>query len=377
GGQLLEVTTHPTSSIFAAALINGEAVSLDSPEEEGDELFRIKEHKKSCRSLDFSMDGSVLYSASRDRTWMALDVSTGKVLHHELQSHEKGINRIRCLNDRIFATGDDQGVVKIWDQRSHKEVQSYHDNEDFISNFAFQAQKKQLLAAGGDGYLSVFDIRKPNLVARSDNLDDELLSVQIIKNGKKAVVGTQDGVLAFFNYGDWGDINDRFVGHPSSVDALCKVDEDTVLSGSSDGMIRVCGLLPNRMYGIVGAQDMPVECLTLDHSRQWLLSLGHDALVRFWDVNFLTNEEVVDEEEEEEEEKEKEEREGSGAAHPSPNNEVSGKKRVADEVEEDIKSLEPPKPFMSNKKKRKAARQEAKEQAKKDIQDKGSFFSDL
>lgn len=45
--------------VYASSLsYPSEAVSLDSPEEEGDELFRIKEHKKSCRSLDFSMDGS-------------------------------------------------------------------------------------------------------------------------------------------------------------------------------------------------------------------------------------------------------------------------------------------------------------------------------
>ncbi|RKP15012.1 WD40-repeat-containing domain protein [Piptocephalis cylindrospora] len=368
GDQALEVATHPSSSLFAASLINGEVVCLSYPpdpdtssvdeedSEKGQEAFRIKEHKKSCRSLDFSMDGA-------DRSWNSVDVSTGKIIHSELRSHEKGINRIRCLNERMIATGDDDGVVKIWDQRTHQAVQTYHDNEDFISSFAFQPQKKQLLAAGGDGYLSVFDIRKPNLVARSDNLDDELLSVQIIKNGKKVVVGTQDGVLAFFTYGNWGDINDRFVGHPSSVDALCKVDEDTVLSGSSDGLIRVCGLLPNRMYGVVGAQDMPVECLTMDHSRQWLLSLGHDDLVRFWDVKFLTHEE-------DEQCEEQGDTLATGEATES-------KKRSVEGEPQDVSKPGPANDLLPSKKKKKAARIEAKERTEKAVQDQASFFSDL
>ncbi|KAI0237056.1 WD repeat-containing protein jip5, partial [Massospora cicadina] len=67
-------------------------------------------------------------------------------------------------------------------------------------------------------------------------LEDELLSVALVKDGKKAVVGTQNGVLNLFTWGDWGDLSDRFMGHPESVDAVVKFDEDTVVTGSSDGI---------------------------------------------------------------------------------------------------------------------------------------------
>ena len=53
-------------------------------------------------------------------------------------------------------------------------------------------------------------------------------------------------------------------GHPSSVDALAAFDEDTVLSGCQDGLIRVIGILPNKMLGVVGEHgDYPVERLAL------------------------------------------------------------------------------------------------------------------
>jgi hypothetical protein len=45
-------------------------------------------------------------------------------------------------------------------------------------------------------------------------------------------VGSQTGVLNIFTYGDWGDISDRFPGHPESVDALVKCDEDIVFTGT-------------------------------------------------------------------------------------------------------------------------------------------------
>lgn len=37
------------------------------------------------------------------------------------------------------------------------------------------------LLISGDGYLSTWDIRKPDVAAMSDNMEDELLSVKLLK----------------------------------------------------------------------------------------------------------------------------------------------------------------------------------------------------
>ena len=58
------------------------------------------------------------------------------------------------------------------------------------------------------------------------------------------------------------------VGHPASVDALAEFDADTLLTGSSDGVIRIVSILPNKMLGVVGEHDAyPVERLSLSHDR--------------------------------------------------------------------------------------------------------------
>lgn len=68
--------------------------------------------------------------------------------------------------------------------------------------------------------------------------------------------GSQEGMLSIFDLADIQDISDRFPGHPSSVDALVAVTEDMVLTGSSDGVIRVLSILPNKM---LGALEMNVK----------------------------------------------------------------------------------------------------------------------
>ena len=83
-----------------------------------------------------------------------------------------------------------------------------------------------------------------------------------MKRGRKVVCGSQEGVLDIFDYSDIEDISDRFPGHPASVDALLALDDDIVMTGSSDGLIRIISILPNKMLGVVGQHsDWPVERL--------------------------------------------------------------------------------------------------------------------
>lgn len=104
------------------------------------------------------------------------------------------------------------------------------------------------------------------LEARSENAEDELLSVVTTKQGRKIVCGSQSGILSLYSWGAWNDCSDRFPGHPASVDALVRLDEDTVVTGSSDGLIRIVSILPNKMLGIVGEHaEYPIERLGEGH----------------------------------------------------------------------------------------------------------------
>lgn len=120
----------------------------------------------------------------------------------------------------------------------------------------------------------IFKHQPPSLVPSlcslrtEDDADDELLSAAVIKGGRKVIAGTQSGVLNIYSWGAMNDCSDRFPGHPESVDSLVKFDEDTILTGSSDGAIRIVNVQPNRLLGLVGTHtDLPIECLSLSTDR--------------------------------------------------------------------------------------------------------------
>ena len=107
------------------------------------------------------------------------------------------------------------------------------------------------MASCADGPLSAIDSRRWSLVGRSIGIDDELLSVSVVNNGKVAVAGTQSGVLMLYEMGSDAP-PEPFRGHPESVDAMLSVDDSMIVTGSSDGLIRVVQIRPNSLLGLVG-----------------------------------------------------------------------------------------------------------------------------
>jgi len=210
-------------------------------------------------------------------------------------AHSSGINCLSTIKHHLLVSGDDAGVIKLWDIRQQKSTLEWRDNVDFISDFDYHEDKHAIVATSGDGTLSVYDVRKARKpIGLSENQDDELLSVQICKGGKKVVVGSQSGVLSIFTWGQFLDSTDRMPGHPNSVDSLCKVDDETLLTASSDGIIRKISILPNNFLSVVGAHEegLPAEKVVLDSTGTFAASCGHEPVVKIWNINEEFTEEL-------------------------------------------------------------------------------------
>ena len=328
--QPFDVGFHPNSQIFVAGLITGEVEiwERDAARDAARKLKTVRCHDAACRTLAFVNDGALLLTGSSDRSILATDVATSKPLARLTNAHKAAVNRIISIDAHTIASGDDDGVVKVWDTRQQTACGQFAPFVDFVSDMAHvpmgagagetapgvsavdpaapgtsaagaaagaasaaAAHPGTLVATSGDGTVGHLCLRSWKALGQSDTLDDELLSVCVMKRGKKALAGSQMGVLHVFDYGEWEEPSDRFPGHPSSIDAIVKVDEDTVLTGSSDGIIRVIGVLPNKMLGVVGEHgDMPVERMALSLDRMALATASHDHTIKLWDVKDLFEE---------------------------------------------------------------------------------------
>ncbi|CAE6531914.1 unnamed protein product [Rhizoctonia solani] len=268
--EVFDLAFNPKHDIVYAGLLSGH-VKAFSYDDEGTCIpkFDTRPTKKTARSLTTDSDGLELYSVSKDR------------------SIQSAINRVTRFMS-MLATGDDNGVIKLWDPRQISPIRSYTHHFDFISDFLWLQDKKHLITTSGDGTLSVIDVRsgKTEPFAHSEDQDDELLSIASIKDGKKVAVGTQTGIISLWNRSSgWGDCVDRMKGHPHSVDALATLSEDVIVTGSSDGLVRVVQVLPNKLLGVIADHGtFPIERLRTDRNGAWLGSVSHDNVLKLTDV---------------------------------------------------------------------------------------------
>jgi WD40 repeat protein len=201
----------------------------------------------SCRAIIFADNGKSLYSgstagdlaridteivctftakpSSKSVLWRVPDASYEKSPIHVL--HEMKSEESTSVTNGLIVTGDDAGGVRVWDPRllcaaNGKKSQpgrkpagcvySWKEHEDYISCIENSADGLTLLASSADCTLSIYDLRmaklgqhqhvdKEKIVRRSDDQEDELLSLKIMKHGKKVVCGTGEGILSVFSWG--------------------------------------------------------------------------------------------------------------------------------------------------------------------------------
>ncbi|KAL1658437.1 WD40-repeat-containing domain protein [Schizophyllum commune] len=342
GSQIFDLVFHPQEPTIYTALLTGH-VKAFGYDAQGALVpsFSLRVSKRSCRGLDLGKgaDTGKVYVVGKGKAIHTIDTSIGKVSETRAGAHESAINRVKCLTSWLLSTGDDDGVIKLWDPRQRESTRSYTQHFDYITDFLWLEDKKHLVATSGDGSLSVMDVRAKTLkpIAHSEDQEDELLSIGLIAGGTKAVVGTQMGVLSIFNRSSgWGDCVDRVPGHPQSIDALCTLPDlsdigvdttRTVLTGSSDGFVRAVQVLPTKLLGVVADHgEWPVERVAVGqaptpefhavsgdakgkgkateedeeestNAKYWVGSVGHDESLRLTSLEAFFKEGGVDVEE--------------------------------------------------------------------------------
>ncbi|XP_059439916.1 WD repeat-containing protein 55 [Corylus avellana] len=295
GGLAFDIDFHPSKELVTTGLINGD-LHLYSYAANAlpQRLLKVRAHTGSCRAVRFIEGGSAIATCSTDCSILTTDVETRSPKLRLEDAHGDAINRLINLDKTTIATGDDEGCIKVWDTRQRSCCNSFDAHCDYISDITFYSEgsKVKLLATSGDGTLSVCDLRKNKVQAQSEFSEDELLSVVIMKkNGRqddwKVVCGSQTGTLLLYSWGCFKDCSDRFIGlSPNSIDALLKLDEDTIITGSENGLISLVGILPNRIIQpIAEHSEYPVERLAFSYDRKFLGSIAHDQMLKLWDLH--------------------------------------------------------------------------------------------
>lgn len=285
---VVDLSFHSDQNLLAVATVTGDILLYRCSNDANELVNTLEVHTKACRTVEFTSDGKSLVSSSRDKSIVLTDAETGKMKRFWDDAHPEPIYSMTLVDDNMFATGDDEGTVSLWDlrQRDAKPIFSLKEVEDYITCLQ-PLQHKYLLATSGDGYLTTLSIPGKALYVQSEPYEEELTSVGVFRNESKLIVSSSKGNFYAFNWGQFGYHCDAFTCPMSPIARMIPITERIAVTAGEEGILRAMHVVPGRVLGIVGQHSLGVEAMDINYSGELIASSSHDNDIKFWNIKFF------------------------------------------------------------------------------------------
>lgn len=275
------IASHITEPILCAGLTEGGAVVSNLKDVRDGVTFDPNCYTtlflpSSCHAVELQpvTENPYLF-ASTEADMRVIDIERKQSVHHyeipELDENVRRANVLKAIEPSILLAGDDSGGMHLFDIRTPfktKVSASVLEQGDYISSIEkVEAYDTcAILSSSGDGTLCAYDLRtrgrtsEIKLQYATEGRNDDLLSLAILPKSDLIVCGTLSGALNLYNLrfldstanADAVAHVDRMHGHPECVNAILPTLHDgVVVTGSSDGIVRVVDVIKKNLLGIL------------------------------------------------------------------------------------------------------------------------------
>ncbi|KAL9644772.1 hypothetical protein ABK040_012426 [Willaertia magna] len=304
--NIFSVNFHPKLNLISLGLINGETkiykYSIDKP---NTLLATFNNHKESVRKVCFSDNGKLLYTASSDRALGVIDCKQAKVKYSIKDAHGVPISTFIVIDDNTVVTGDDEGLVRIWDTRQRYCAKEFNEHGDYISGFDYSPQHNKLFCCSADGSISVMSLNGKNSkgIGVTLGVNDDYTGILCLKDGKDVIAAGASGTIYHYDHEQLYESKRNMKSFVKSISCLLQVNETTYCYGSDDGDILAHSLQTGKRMRMCDGMDSPILDMSISRDAKYIASCSFET-VKFHNALNLYNLSLVEQIEEVDESKE-------------------------------------------------------------------------
>jgi len=205
-------------------------------------------HKGTIQELHRAAEGDRIFTASVDKTARLWDVEA-RVPIKKTGEHSTFVHSVCPLQrTSVFATGSDDGTVKLWDIRTKHSTSTFSTPQNTaVTCVAFDKDGTNVISGGIDNTVRLWDRRQGKSTLQLTGHKDTITGLSVSPNGSYLLTNSMDATLAIWDIRPFCE-RDRLLkvmqGHTHNFEQLLlkcnwSPDGSKVSAGSSDRFVYV------------------------------------------------------------------------------------------------------------------------------------------
>ncbi|HUG68926.1 MAG TPA: protein kinase [Pirellulaceae bacterium] len=259
-------------------------------------------HTSSIVGMGFSSDGKRFLSASDDGIVKIWEADTGKEIRsvhksvletktaYGIRLSRVGVHRVAFSPDGNQAVSSSGKTLKVWNVDTGRDIHTIEPSE-LVECLCFSADGAQI-AGGGGQMLNVWDVATGNVVQTLQKQSGGITTVCFSSDGEWLASGSQDLLSPFAKQGEinvWdaknGNEHRVLRGHTGAVTSVAfSADGKRIVSGGSDTMVKLWNVETGEVLRELRGHKRGVTSVAFSPDGGRIVSGSWDKTIKVWDA---------------------------------------------------------------------------------------------
>ena len=181
-----------------------------------------------------------------------------------------------------FATGGSDGVVRLWDAVSAKELLTCRVRKNSVHSVAFSSDGERLASDSVDNSIKLWDSHTGECLRTFTGHENSVRSVAFSPDGEWLASGSYDKTIKLWN-SHTGECLRTLKAHKNSISSVTfSPDGEWLASGSFDNSIKLWDKHTGECLRTFTGHENSLLSVAFSPDGEWLSSGGYDKTIKLW-----------------------------------------------------------------------------------------------